>query len=1008
MSSRAFIQLICFFCLSIIPLLSYSYENINHQSVMMSIADRQLMIDKSSYVLAKKQFIDLKIAKSHQLALLQDKGITTQVLKHTQMDVIAAQAAVEGANIALTDAKEAKEDTDTTIHHLEKKLQELILLSKGNQWQEDKIISVEANLEYLKRLQTLQHERIDTLTAIKSLTLQRMQCENAWQQHLQILNAEQQQDRQHNKLSEKLASLQQQQQSWLQRLSFLTQGLQTLLSQGATDDSYLKKLHLKILECEENVALIKLKSYLVQVQNRLDNLQELNKTQKTSNQLTDLVDYVVNINTQLFSTQSFIKSKIQFLTMKKNELTSDRQKQILSFQDAYSYSKMLTDLIADYSQELNKINKLENKADYYQHEFKHQLQHHLSERQKFPSDWSGWLALSQRILEIPYLLMNAFKNFSLTAVDKFKTLGTHIQCLYLIAGSLLAAGWYYLRHYLLSLELEVKDNKRFSTNIVYVLIELGRRNVGSLLIFVSFIIVLFSLNMTSFLFISLLLVYLCFKISLNVAKLTLLEGTLDFSGKDVKLYSRLRSSLILGLFLSSLTVVAHQLPVAYEAKTLVNRLFMVFILVIALQLFRIRLIIPLILEAIIHFPRRYFYRVLKLLSLLIPFTLVFNAVIGLLGYVELAWVMAKYQVIFIILLTSYLIIRGLFIDAMELCSEFLIRHLKQGWLWTEAILKPLDRILRIILFILSGLFLLHLYRLDNNQYFINSVKHFLYLKLFTIGGNSISALLLCELFIIGSLIKWLAHWSREFSYRWLYAKSKDVGVRNSLSIFTQYASVMVSVLIGLKFLGIDLRGFTVIAAAFAAGIGFGMRDLIVNFFSGILLLIERPFRTGDIITIGNYEGEVIVTGMRSMTIRTWDHMEVIVPNADMFTKPFMNWTHHDNIVRTVITLKIHREDDPHKVQWLILELLRNHPAVAKDPIAEVILHEINDSLIDMHVRYYMLLTNKCTRTGVKSEVLFAIWDCFKEHNIRAPHPQYDLVIKNKQQSQFETAAELEF
>jgi potassium efflux system protein len=399
------------------------------------------------------------------------------------------------------------------------------------------------------------------------------------------------------------------------------------------------------------------------------------------------------------------------------------------------------------------------------------------------------------------------------------------------------------------------------------------------------------------------------------------------------------------------------------------------------------------LASLIHINRRYFFRVLQLLSLLIPLALISNALVGLLGYVELAWAVAKYQVIFVVVLAGYLTIRGLLFDAMEYLSELLIRYVSQGWLWTEAILKPLDRVLRVIWFILSAIFLMRLFHLDNNEFFINSVDNLLHQKLVVIGGNEINALLLCELVVGISLIVWLSHWSREFSYRWLYVKAKDLGVRNSLSIFTQYASVIVAVLIGLKILGIDLRGFTVVAAAFAAGIGFGMRDLIINFFSGILLLIERPFRNGDIVSVGNYEGEVIKTGMRSMSLRTWDNMDVIVPNADMFTKPFVNWTHHDNIVRTVITLKINREDDPYQVQSLILNLLMKQDSVARDPIPEVIMFELSESLIEMQVRYYILLTPQRTRMGVRSEVLFAIWDCFKQNGIRAPHQQYDVVVK---------------
>src|SRR5262249_39297446 len=156
---------------------------------------------------------------------------------------------------------------------------------------------------------------------------------------------------------------------------------------------------------------------------------------------------------------------------------------------------------------------------------------------------------------------------------------------------------------------------------------------------------------------------------------------------------------------------SHHLPVAEEVRILINRLFMVFILMIAVQLFKARALIQKLLVSVIQIPRRYFYRVIQLLCLLIPFTLIFNAVIGLFGYVELAWTVANYQVLFVLVLAGYLIIRGLMFDAMEYFSQLLIRFVQQGWLWTEAILKPIDRTLRVILFFMSALFLLHLYHL---------------------------------------------------------------------------------------------------------------------------------------------------------------------------------------------------------------------------------------------------------------------------------------------------------
>ncbi len=972
---------------------AYALESFDPNSNLV-ITDRQLNIDRANQALVTKQFYDSKSAKEHQLQLLREQGIGAHVLKHAQLDLIAAHAAVEGANIALTDAKEAVADTDSTIHSLEKNLQSLILLAKGNDEREDKIISVEANLEFLRRLQEVQNDRVQTLNGIKSISQQRLNLESNWQQQLQTLYSTQQQDQQRTHLAEMLSSLQQAQQTWVTKLGVLTNDLQMLTSTRRVTDTSAKKYHLQILEAEENITLIRLKSYLVHIQNRIENLQLVNKSQKTSTQLIELSDQVATILTQLDDTEQYMNAKISFLNMKKSELSADVTKQVISQQDLYSYSRMLQDLVTNYDEAIITLNSLETKAYYYQKQFKLQLQHHLSERQRFPQDLNGWVSLGQKMAQMPILLFNAFTNLFKQVLEEISDSNTIFK-LAVIILPLMLAGWFFLRRLVLTVEINIaQDKQRFSANIVYILLELLRRNLGSLFVFILFVAITFAFHISSSIFIYILLVYMTFKIALSIAKLVLLENTHDMSGADVKLYWRTRWSLLAGWLLSTLAVIAHQMPIAYEAKICVNRLFMIFMLLLGWQLFKARKAIPIWLESLIHLPRRYLYRVFQLLSFLIPIALMSNAIVGLLGYVELAWTVARYQGIFLLILAGYLIVRGLLIDGMELLSEVIIRYVRLGWLWTQAILKPLDRILRIILFVLSAVFLVHVFHLDNNEQFINYLDQLLHQKLFTLGGNSIDALILCELLVVLSLIKWLAHWSREFSFRWVYAKAKDVGVRNSLSIFTQYASVIVSVLIGLKLLGIDLRGFTVVAAAFAAGIGFGMRDLIINFFSGILLLIERPFRTGDIVTLGTFEGEVCQTGMRSMTIKTWDNMEVIVPNADMFTKPFVNWTHHDNIVRTVITLKIHREDDPHKVQNLILGVLASLKSVAKDPVPEVIMNEISESLIEMQVRYYVLITPTRTRAGVRSEVLFAIWDCFKHNNIRAPHPQYDLIVKN--------------
>lgn len=995
-SSLNRIIILCFIFAILFGQKGFALDDMQH--ARLSITERQIALDRLSSEVVKKQFFDLNNSKQLQYKNLLEKGVTQNLIKHSQLDFIAAQAAVEGTNIALTDATQALDITEDIIHNLEKHLQSLILLSRSSQnYGEDKIISIEADLEILRKLAQMQNNRIQLLNEIKLFTEKRLSLEKNWQTKINVLYLNQQQQLQRNQLAKSMSSLQQEQQVWLEKLSSLNQQFQLLSQSGFATDSNLHKLQLRILEAEENVALLRLKTYLLHLQNRIQGFQVFSKSNYSSTMVNELVEQTKNLLTQINATSAFVNAKINFLSLKKAELTNDLSKQIMSYPDVTIYSSMLSDLINNFQKQSVYINDLRLKTSSYEKLFKMQLQKHLSERQKLPADLNGWRNLGQKLMQIPKLLLNSLNNFFQQTLTELNRFGPDIYYFFFAAVVFLFAFWWYVKRYIKSLEINILERRqRFSTNMVYILLEIVRRNIGGAILIFSLLVLKFALAVSSGLFVGLLLVYTGYRIILTVAKIVLLENIKDISGKDVSLYYRIEWTFLFGGLFTALILVIHELPVAYDAKIFINRLFMLFILLVGILLLRAKTVLPTLIETVMHVRKRYVFRILRLLSILVPLSLIFNGIVGLTGYLELAWSIARFQMLFVVILVGYLVCRGLLIDCLEFISEVFIRNIKQGWLWTEAFLKPLDAVVRATLFFLSAFFLIHSFGLDHNSQFINSVNSFLKQRIFSIGGNIITPVILLEFVGIILLIKWLARWSREFSYRWFYAKAKDVGVRNSLSVFTQYASVIIAVLVAMKCLGIDLRGFTVVAAAFAAGIGFGMRDLIINFISGILLLIERPFRAGDIITLGNHEGEVMHTGMRSMTIRTWDHMDVIVPNADMFTKPFVNWTHQDNIVRSVINLKINRADDPHRVQELILALLNKHPQVVRDPIPEVIMHEMSESLIEMQVRYYIALTPQCSRVIIRSQVLFAIWDCFKSNDIRSPNPQFDLVLRNQE------------
>lgn len=174
--------------------------------------------------------------------------------------------------------------------------------------------------------------------------------------------------------------------------------------------------------------------------------------------------------------------------------------------------------------------------------------------------------------------------------------------------------------------------------------------------------------------------------------------------------------------------------------------------------------------------------------------------------------------------------------------------------------------------------------------------------------------------------------------------------------------------------------------------GFGLRDFASNIVGGLMLLIERPVREGDLITIGDYEGEVKHIGIRCMRVSSWDNTEILIPNAETFNKPFTNWTHQDGIVRSVVPIKVSRADDPVMIQQLILDVLAIIPEIVPDPPAQVFLKKIDEALIEFEARYYVNVQLH-SRFEVRSNVLFAITAQFKAANVRPPVEPLAIEIK---------------
>ncbi|STY29330.1 mechanosensitive ion channel MscS [Legionella wadsworthii] len=628
-------------------------------------------------------------------------------------------------------------------------------------------------------------------------------------------------------------------------------------------------------------------------------------------------------------------------------------------------------------------------------DYQAQLKKLMSSRQTL-ADYSlnSWPIIIKKIVAIPGLFYKYIKTLSLKVYDSYLWL-TPLSRFLLWGGFVFIAGFFFVISRILKMIRRGKERSRLSGYLYDGILILIQRNIPYFCV-VSMLWALLYVTHISFsnyqLLFKLIAVWFTFKILILIARLVLLERISDSSGKDVKLYYRLKWLLLFGGWTNALMTIGYLLPLSILLQDIFNRLFMLFILAVSLVAWKSKDVIPYLLRPMLKSQKGYVKNAVSLLVILIPTTLVTTAVIGLSGYISLAWSMSQYQAYVLLVLVGYIFARGLLFDALELFSELMISSLRNGWLWIEVFLKPLDKIIRILLLLTSIYILFQLFGWYSDSLVVMSLKKFAQYTLINIPGIYITVTSTLEFFILLAIFIWAAKWTREFCYRWLYKNAKDVGIRNSLSVFSQYAIALLGGFVSLHILGFDFSGMSMIIGGLAVGMGFGLRDFASNIVGGLMLLVERPVREGDLVTIGEHEGRVSHIGIRSMRVSSWDNMEVLVPNAETFNKPFTNWTHQDGIVRTVIPIKVSRSDNPLMIQQLILDILATTSEIVADPPAQVFLKKIDEALLEFEVRYFINVQIH-TRIEVQSKVLFAIMDQFKSNNIKPPIEPLAIEIK---------------
>ncbi len=228
------------------------------------------------------------------------------------------------------------------------------------------------------------------------------------------------------------------------------------------------------------------------------------------------------------------------------------------------------------------------------------------------------------------------------------------------------------------------------------------------------------------------------------------------------------------------------------------------------------------------------------------------------------------------------------------------------------------------------------------------------------------------LFAVGyALTRWFQRW---LDGSVLARGRVDAGVRNSIRLVVGYAGYAIAGLIGISAAGINLSSLALVAGALSLGIGFGLQNIVSNFVSGLILLVERPFKVGDWIVAGAVTGTVKKISVRATEIETFQRQTMILPNSELINSAVGNWTHRNKLGRVDVKVNLAYGMDARAAHDAMLDVARGHPLVLKNPEPQAIFLNFGPAALEMELRVF--LADILTQNTVQNDLRFAILETF--------------------------------
>ncbi|MEG3085112.1 mechanosensitive ion channel [Sphingomonas sp. PB2P12] len=233
-----------------------------------------------------------------------------------------------------------------------------------------------------------------------------------------------------------------------------------------------------------------------------------------------------------------------------------------------------------------------------------------------------------------------------------------------------------------------------------------------------------------------------------------------------------------------------------------------------------------------------------------------------------------------------------------------------------------------------------------------------------------------------ALLGWVLRWIGQ-------ARVLDGAQRVLFQKLAQIAVVTVAIFLGIDLLGIDLTALAVFSGAFGLAIGFGLQKTLGNLIAGLILLLDRSIKPGDVIAVGDTFGWVNKIGVRAVSVLTRDGKEHLIPNERLMTEEVENWSFSSRDVRVHVGFRVSFDCDLRLAQRLAVEAASISPRVLNEPAPVCWIKAFGDNGVEFDLRMW-IDSPEAGVGNVTSDVFFRIWDLFKEHGVTMPVPQRDV------------------